>query len=48
MRRLSLIVEGGGYSLDTMRRLLTEVSSLVEHGLSGAWASVVAAYGLST
>ena len=39
----------GEYSLVAVCRLLTEVSSLVvEHGLLGAWASVVAAYGLSS
>ena len=45
---LSLVVEGGGYSLVVERRPLIAVASLaVERGLSGLWASLVAAHGLS-
>ena len=48
LRRLSLVASVG-YSLDVVCRLLVTVASLgVEHRLWGAWASVVAARGLSS
>ena len=45
---LSLAGVSGGHSLVAMCRLLTEVASLVvEHRLSGSWASAVLGHGLS-
>ena len=35
-----------GFSLGVMHGLLIVVASLVQHGLSGAWASLVVAPGL--
>ena len=43
------LCQGGRYSLVAMLRVLIEVASLVaEHGLWGAWASVVAAAAAAT
>ena len=42
----SLIVVRGGYSLAAVHRLLIAVSSVVEHEVQSAWASVVVAPGL--
>ena len=39
----SLVEVSRGYSLAVMHELLTEVASLVDRGLQGAQASVVAA-----
>ena len=48
LRGLSLVASVG-YSLVVVCRLLITVTSLgVEHGLWGAWASAVAARGLSS
>ena len=44
--RLSLVVASGGYPLVVMHRLLIVVSSLGV--VSGSWASVVVAHGLSS
>ena len=45
MRGLPLVVASGGHCLVAARRLLIAVASLVaEHGLEGAWASVVVAH----
>lgn len=44
--RLSLVAEHGGYSLVSLRRLLSVVACLVKHRLLGVKASVVAAHGL--
>lgn len=43
---LSLVAEHGGYSLVSLRRLLSVVACLVKHRLLGVKASVVAAHGL--
>ena len=44
MCQLSLVVEGRGYSLVVVHEFLIAVASLIaEWGLSGMWASVVAA-----
>ena len=42
----SLVVANGGHSLVVVHRLLTGVTSLVEHRLSGMWALVAAAHEL--
>ena len=39
--------QAGGCSLVVVHGLLIGVASLVEHGLWGAWASVIVAHGLS-
>ena len=44
----SVVVVSGGYSHFVMHGLLIARASLVEHGLQGAWASEVAARGLSS
>ena len=47
MCQLSLVGEGRGYSLVVVHELLIAVASLIaEWGLSGMWASVVAAHKL--
>ena len=43
MRGFSLVVASRGYSRVVVHGLLIAVSSLAEHRLQGAWASVVAA-----
>ena len=44
-----LAAVSGSYSLVSVSRLLMAVASLAaEHGLQGLWASVAAAYGLSS
>ena len=49
MSRLSPVVVSSGYSLVGVSGLLVAVASLVvEHGLGGIQASVVAAHGLSS
>ena len=46
---LSLAAASGGYSLAVVRGFLFAVASLVaEHGLQGAWASVVMVLGPSS
>ena len=45
----SLVVASRGYSLIAVHKLLTAVAYfIVEHGVSGAWASIVLARGLQT
>ena len=46
--RLSLIAASAGHSLVVVHGLLSVVASLVEHGLSGAWAPVIAVRGLNS